>query len=244
MRLTRCYTDQDLYPGEVLLLDQQNSHHLFRVLRMRQGDKLILFNGDGKEYQAVVQGEKGRLALVLVQSLDEPLRESNLRITLGQGVSRGERMDFVLQKSVELGVAGLTPIWTRRSQVQLSGARLDKKMHHWRGVVRSASEQSGRVRLPVLDQPTDLPSWCRHASTEGHRIVLDPGCSGQLKDLPRASRVCILIGPEGGLDDDEISAAEKCGFVRVRLGPRVMRTETAALVALAAAQTLWGDLGN
>jgi 16S rRNA (uracil1498-N3)-methyltransferase len=153
-------------------------------------------------------------------------------------------MDFVLQKSVELGVASVTPLWTKRSQVRLSGERLDRRIHHWRGIIRSACEQSGRVVVPRLGECAPLSDWltsaeCREAQ---HRLVLDPAAPVHLKQLDPATRVSVLIGPEGGLGEDEITRATSHGFLRIGLGPRTLRTETAALAILTALQTLWGDL--
>ena len=182
--------------------------------------------------------------MVLVQNSRQPDRESKLRITLGQGISRGERMDFVLQKSVELGVESITPLWTKRSQVQLSGRRLEKRLSHWRGVIRSACEQSGRVYLPKLHSAAKLPNWYSVKRTQSLQLVLDTAASLHLSDLTPAREIRILIGPEGGLEGDEVSLAEESGFKRIRLGPRILRTETAALATVAAIQALWGDLSG
>jgi len=244
VRLSRFYTEQSLSPGQTVTLEETSSHHLLRVLRLKAGESLLLFNGDGKEYQAVLQESGRKQARVLVQNSRQPDRESKLHITLGQGISRGERMDFALQKSVELGVESITPLWTKRSQAPLNDQRLEKRLSHWRGVIRSACEQSGRVYLPILHNATKLPDWYSANRKQSLQLVLDPAASLQLSDLTPAREIRILIGPEGGLDSDEISMAEEIGFKRIRLGPRVLRTETAALAAVAAVQTLWGDLSG
>lgn len=244
LRLSRFYTELPLSPGQSVTLETTTSHHLLRVLRLKPGESLLLFNGDGREYQARLVEFANKQAKVLVQDSWQPDRESRLRITLGQGISRGERMDFVLQKSVELGVASITPLWTKRSQVQLSGKRLKKRLSHWRGVICSACAQSGRVCLPTLHNAEKLPDWYRVKRKQSLWLVLDPAASLQLSDLTPNSEIRILIGPEGGLDSDEISLAEASGFKRVRLGPRILRTETAALATVAAVQTLWGDLSG
>jgi 16S rRNA (uracil1498-N3)-methyltransferase len=244
VRLSRFYTELSLSPGQTVTLEAATSHHLLQVLRLKPGESLLLFNGDGREYQAVLEESTEKQARVLVENSRQPDRESKLRITLGQGISRGERMDFVLQKSVELGVESITPLWTKRSQVQLSGKRLEKRLSHWRGVICSACEQSGRVYLPKLHSATKLPDWCRVNRKQSLQLVLDPAASLQLSDLTPDSEIRILIGPEGGLESDEISMAEASGFKRVRLGPRILRTETAALAIVAAVQTLWGDLSG
>ena len=235
MRTPRFYTNQPLAPTDSVTLEEETSHYMRRVLRLSNGDPLVLFNGDGKDYQAFVGDSTGKLVVVQVSEGCEQGRESNLRIELGQGISRGERMDFALQKSVELGVNCITPIWTTRSQVKLSGQRLEKRMTHWRAVMRSASEQSGRAVIPSLDDATTLPEWCSSTNVK-LKLVLDPEASIHLSELATPSSVGILIGPEGGLASDEIRVAEANGFQRIRLGPRTLRTETAALAALAAAQ--------
>lgn len=243
MRVSRFYTRQTLAEGASISLDEETAHYIARVLRLGPGAELFLFNGDGNEYHARLEEVDKKQMRVEVGHAEQPKRESPLRIILGQGISRGERMDFVLQKSVELGVSTITPLWTLRSQVRLSGKRLDKRLCHWRGIVRSASEQSGRVVLPDLNDACTLSDWC-HEASETCRLVLDPQATVTLGELPTATNVCILIGPEGGLDAGEIAIAETAGFQRVSLGPRVLRTETAALAALAALQTLWGDLAG
>ena len=242
--MSRFYTEQSLSPGQRLILEETSSHHLLRVLRLKAGESLLLFNGNGKEYRAILEEADKKQATVLVQDSWQPDRESKLHITLGQGVSRGERMDFVLQKSVELGVGSITPLWTKRSQVQLSGKRLEKRLNHWRGVIRSACEQSGRVYLAKLNGATKLPDWYSVSRKQSLQLVLDPSASLQLSDLTPARDIRILIGPEGGLQSDEISMAEASGFKRIRLGPRILRTETAALATVAAIQALWGDLSS
>lgn len=242
--MSRFYTEQSLSPGQKVILEETSSHHLLRVLRLKPGESLLLFNGNGKEYRAILEEAGKKQATVLVQDSRQPDRESKLHITLGQGVSRGERMDFVLQKSVELGVGSITPLWTKRSQVQLSGKRLEKRLNHWRGVIRSACEQSGRVYLAKLNGATKLPDWFSVNRKQSLQLVLDPSASLQLSDLAPAREIRILIGPEGGLQSDEISMAEASGFQRIRLGPRILRTETAALATVAAIQALWGDLSG
>jgi len=240
----RFYTEQSLSPGQKVILEETSSHHLLRVLRLKPGESLLLFNGNGKEYRAILEEAGKKQATVLVQDSRQPDRESKLHITLGQGVSRGERMDFVLQKSVELGVGSITPLWTKRSQVQLSGKRLEKRLSHWRGVIRSACEQSGRVCLPKLQHPAKLRDWHSINWKQSLQLVLDPAASLQLSDLIPAREIRILIGPEGGLEGEEISMVEESGFMRIRLGPRILRTETAALASVAAVQALWGDLSG
>lgn len=243
MRIPRCYTEQLLERTQTVTLGEEVSHHLLRVLRLRCGDSLILFNGDGKEHTGVLAKARDKLAVVELSEEYGTCTESRLRIELGQGISRGERMDFVLQKSVELGVGTVTPLWTARSQVKLSGLRLEKRLAHWRSIMRAACEQSGRSVIPALNYACALADWCSARDTQ-LQLVLDPRGSMQLRDFPTVDSVRILIGPEGGLERDEVRLAEAGGFKRVRLGPRTLRTETAALAALTAVQTLWGDLAT
>jgi 16S rRNA (uracil1498-N3)-methyltransferase len=242
VRLPRFYTERTLSAGQSVTLEETSSHHLLRVLRLKAEESLLLFNGDGGEYRAVLKEVDGKRARVLVQEVTRPERESPLQIDLGQGVSRGARMDLVLQKSVELGVDSITPLWTKRSQVQLRGARLEKRLSHWQGIIRSACEQSGRVYLPELHAATGLENWYRDEAGPSLQLVFDPTATLHLSDLRPEKVIRILVGPEGGLESEEISWAEDSGFTRVRLGPRTLRTETAALASLAAVQTLWGDL--
>lgn len=241
MRTARLYTEQPLRPDGEVLLEQAASHHLLRVLRVQPGATVVLFNGDGREYQCAFAHAQGRQACLKVIAVQEPVRESALQIRLGQGVSRGERMDLVMQKSVELGVQSITPLWTQRSQVQLDGKRLEKRLAHWQGIIRAACEQSGRVRLPELHPANRLGTWLAEGRADETRLVLDPQAEHTLADIRAGAKICVLIGPEGGLERSEIDQAGEAGFSAVRLGPRVLRTETAALATLAALQMLWGD---
>ncbi len=241
MRVSRLYIDHPLSENTDVMLEAHSSHYLLRVLRLKPGDALLVFNGDGHEYSATLEQATRKQAALRLREKTSPQRESPLCIEIAQGVARGERMDFVLQKSVELGANIISPLWTRRAQVKLDGKRLDKRLSHWLGVVHSACEQSGRVRIPALQAPRDLDSWLT-TPWEGQQLVLSPRATSTLKDLQPASRVRVLVGPEGGLDEGEISKAEANGFQAIQLGPRILRTETAALATLAALQTLWGDL--
>ncbi len=243
MRLSRFYTGQPLAEGSRLTLDKDSSHYLLHVLRLKPGNALVMFNGNGYEYNARLEEATKKQATISILEQLSPRRESPLHIEIGQGIARGERMDFVLQKSVELGVSRVTPLWTQRSQVRLDEKRLAKRLAHWQGVVVSACEQSGRLRLPDIRPPADLDNWL-DTPAEGLRLVLSPYSEKTLKDLQPASHVRVLVGPEGGLEEREIRAAEANGFQAVRLGPRILRTETAALATLTALQVLWGDLAS
>ncbi len=243
MATPRVFTTQSLAVDHSIELEASPSHHISRVLRLKQNAALLVFNGDGFEYLAIIQNIQKSIVTVQLTEKSNPIRESDLHITLGQGISRGERMDYTLQKSVELGVSRITPIWTQRSQVKLAGPRLEKRLAHWRGIIRSACEQSGRLMLPELDSPITLESWCSDNNTDCVKLILDPDVTQKLGEIKPANKeLKILIGPEGGFDDTEIATASALGFTRVSLGPRILRTETAAIAALSALQTLWGDL--
>lgn len=244
MRVPRFYTTQALSSQQSLLLDDAPSHHVLKVLRLKKGDSLVLFNGDGNEYSAILESAEGKKARITIGTCSQPQRESPLRIELGQGMVRSERMELVLQKSVELGVHSITPLWTQRSQVKLQGARLDKKQQHWQAIVRSACEQCGRVYVPQLFPASNPDLWSEALEPGCVPLMFTPDAAIPLQALEPASHVRILIGPEGGLDDQEIELARMRGFQAVRLGPRILRTETAALAVISAIQTLWGDLAR
>ncbi|MTW22385.1 16S rRNA (uracil(1498)-N(3))-methyltransferase [Allochromatium palmeri] len=240
MRLIRLYLDLDLTPGVELDLPSAQARHAVQVLRLDRDAPLVLFNGDGYDYPARLIEVGRERARVLIESRGDPEPESRLDIHLALGISKGERMDFAIQKAVELGVTRITPLFTRRAQVRLDGARLDKRLEHWRGVVVSACEQSGRRRLPALEPALELETWLESPHTGG--LLLDPLAERALPALSApASGLTLLIGPEGGLDPREREAARCHGFQGVRLGPRILRTETAPLAAIAVIQALWGD---
>ncbi len=240
MRIPRIYLPDLpglLSPGSNLPLPKDRAHYLQRVLRLRAGAALIVFNGDGGQFEARLT-DAGHLQLGEHQAVEH---ESPLQVTLIQGISRGERMEFTLRKATELGVGAIQPITSARCEVRLKGERLAKRMHHWRGIIASACEQCGRNRLPTLSPLLTLEQAVQTAA--GLRLLLLPGAERGLGDLPPPTGpVSLLVGPEGGLDQAEIATARNTGFIGLRLGPRVLRTETAPLAALAAMQALWGDL--
>ena len=253
MRLTRVYVDAPLAAGTRVILEGNAASHVTRVLRLRVGEALTLFNGAGGEYAASIEAARGGRLTVAV---GEPLaveRESPLTLTLAQGVSRGERMDLVVQKATELGVSAIVPLFTERSVVRLGAQQAERKLNHWRAIAIAACEQSGRNRLPSVAPPVSLADVLRSgADREGGasgsgvhnlRLLLSPGATSRIDALPRpATSVTVLIGPEGGLTNAEQEAAVAAGFLPVRLGPRVLRTETAAIAALALLQRVFGDL--
>jgi len=243
MRLNRIFCDGPLAGGAELNLPAAGGYHVARVLRMREGAPLSVFDGGGQEFRAEITRVDGDQVTVKLGDPTPGTAESPLRITLVQGVSRGERMDWTLQKATELGVAAVTPVLTARSVVRLDEKQAEKKQAHWRGIVVGACEQSGRARIPSVATPLTLRDYFANSRKDGLRLVLSPSAPASLVGLSSMpSRVELLIGPEGGLDDDELQAAQKAGFMPVRLGPRVLRTETAAVVALSVLQGLWGDL--
>jgi 16S rRNA (uracil1498-N3)-methyltransferase len=239
VRVPRIFVDSTLHTGLSLTLDARAAQHVGQVLRLRPGAELVLFDGSGCDYAAVLERCDRRACQArLGERLGEEA-EPALTIALGIGISRGERMDFAIQKAVELGVSGITPLQTARSVVQLDAGRMERRLQHWRGVLLGACEQSGRSRLPELETPVDLGTWLDRCDGG---LVLYHRAEATLAVLPApAGRINLLIGPEGGLDPAELAQAQAGGLVPVRLGPRVLRTETAPLAAIAAIQALWGD---
>lgn len=245
MRLTRVFVDAPLATGELLALPPGPAQHLARVLRMTAGDPLIAFNGHGGEYEASIEGVRRDKVSVTIGAHHAVERESPLPTTLLQGLARGEKMDQILQKATELGVGRVMPVATMRSNVRLDAEKGERKQVHWQGVVIGACEQCGRNRVPEVAPSQPLAAAL--ATTDAAlRLVLAPDeGAASLQSLVAGSNpgsIALLVGPEGGLDEDEIRAAELADFVRCRLGPRVLRTETAALAALAALQFASGDL--
>jgi 16S rRNA (uracil1498-N3)-methyltransferase len=242
---SRLYVPDPLASDTDVSLDEERSHYAGRVLRLRVGDQVVLFNGTGCEFVATIS-EVSRSAVKLrVSTCREPIVESPLKISLVQGVSRGERMDIVVQKATELGVFRITPVVTAHSVVRLDDDKSEKRAAHWTKVARSACEQCGRTIVPLVDAPQSFNSWIAGLLPgDSRRVVLHPGrgtALAGLRHLPE--RVELLIGPEGGFRDAEVDQATAAGFTRCSLGPRILRTETAAIAAIAILQNLYGDLG-
>lgn len=244
MRLTRCHVHAPLAPGLTLTLPEAAAAHLVRVLRLREGDACVLFNGDGHDYHARLVEAGKREVKVEITGNETVQRESPLRIVLLQGIARGEKMDLILQKATELGVAGIVPVQAERTEVKLSGERLDKRVAHWRSVVVSACEQSGRAQVPELAPPLDLAEAAHAMDSGALRLTLDPEGEHRLKAmaLPGSAQVVVAIGPEGGWSPRDRETLAQAGFSGLRLGPRILRTETAGLAAIAALQAQFGDL--
>ncbi len=243
MRIPRIYHPAALASSANIELEASAARHVARVLRLREGDELVLFDGHGGEYPAQIVELGKRSVSVACGALRDVDVESPLRVTLAQGVSKGDRMDYTIQKAVELGIARIVPLATSRSVVNLKGDRLEKKMAHWRGVIISACEQCGRNTLPELLPLAKLDSWLAKGSHDSG-LLLDHRAEHSIATLPAPEQqACtLLIGPEGGLSETEREAAYAAGYRGLRLGPRVLRTETAALTALAALQSRFGDL--
>jgi 16S rRNA (uracil1498-N3)-methyltransferase len=244
MRLTRIYVDMPLAAGMEVALPESAAAHLSRVLRLAAGDACVLFNGDGHDHAARILASSKREMRVAVGPAVEVPRESPLRIVLLQGIARGEKMDLILQKATELGVAEVRPLSSQRSEVKLDDARAAKRLAHWRNVVVAACEQSGRARVPEVRAPVALAAVLDALPAGGLRLILDPDGALRFTSLAfdRDSPVLLAVGPEGGwssLDRQQLQAA---GFQGLRLGPRILRTETAGLAAIAALQAGFGDL--
>ena len=243
MRTHRIYHPATLVPGKPVELSEAASNHVARVLRLAHGTPLILFNGDGGEFNTTITAIDKHVVTVTVGDFHNVEREPPFPIWLAQGISRGERMVYTIQKAVELGVSRIIPLFTEHCGVRLDGERMEKRIKHWQGVAISACEQCGRNHVPQIDLPLTLSQWLA-TSENGQRFVLDPVAESTLSQLPSPfglGPVTLLIGPEGGLSDQEISIAKEAGYIGLRLGPRILRTETAALAALAAMLGIWGD---
>ncbi len=243
MRLTRSHVDAPLQVGEEITLPDDVAAHLLRVLRLQEGDACVLFNGDGHDYDARITAIGKREARAQVVSARRIDNESPLRITLLQGIARGEKMDWILQKATELGVVRFLPVSSDRSQVKLDAQRADKRLAHWRGIVVSACEQSGRAVVPDVVAPQALAQAA--ASRTGRGFILNPFAEASLASLHGTTLhdCTIAIGPEGGWSPRDREHLLAAGFEGLRLGPRVLRTETAGIAAIAALQALSGDLG-
>jgi 16S rRNA (uracil1498-N3)-methyltransferase len=233
----------DAAAGATVTLPESAAHHATRVLRLRIGDAITLFDGDGEEWQGVI-AEIARDVTVTVKSAGAGLAEPALQITLVQSIPSGDKMDWVVQKAVELGVAAIQPVSARRSVVKLDGDRAKKRVLHWQEVAISACEQCGRNVVPTVLPLMDLNQYLAHARKEDERrFLLDPVGGHRLREMDRLyGPISLLIGPEGGFDEGEIDVARSVGFVSLQLGPRVLRTETAGLAAISALMALWGDL--
>ena len=242
LRLSRIYTAQPLLSADSVELADSASHYLTRVLRLSEGDSVILFNGDGRDYSGEVYGIQPQCLFIRINGSELNGNESPLKITLVQAISRGERMDYALQKATELGVSCIQPVTSRRVEVRLDKKRQAKRLTHWQGVVISACEQSGRAVVPEVKVPLSLGEWLETADGS-QRLVLDPAAQLGMSSVPLAGHVVsVLVGPEGGFTSKELNDAQAMGATAVSLGPRVLRTETAGPAAVALLQAGVGDL--
>lgn len=243
MRLTRVHVDLPLAPGTELALPEAPAVHLARVLRLGVGDACVLFNGDGHDYAARVVALGKRELRVAIDAMVAVENESPLRIILLQGIARGEKMDLILQKATELGVAEVRPLSSQRSEVKLDASRAAKRLAHWRNVVVAACEQSGRATVPPVEAPGSLAEVLADLPAGGVRLTLDPDGGLAMSKLQfDAGPVLLAVGPEGGWSPGDRQQLAAAGFQGLRLGPRILRTETAGLAAIAALQVGFGDL--
>ncbi|MBI2786570.1 MAG: 16S rRNA (uracil(1498)-N(3))-methyltransferase [Legionella longbeachae] len=242
MRTIRIYQSGNYHTGQLLELSPEASQHVGVVLRMQVGEQLILFCGDNREFNATIETVKKKQVRVVVGSVKDKSCESPLTIHLAQAISKGERMELVMQKAVELGVASITPIITERCVVKLDKERITKKLNQWRAIVIAACEQSGRNTVPIVYQPVSLEHYLREVKAK-LKFILHPIGEKTWRDYDIGNSViALLIGPEGGLSDNEVECAGEYGFQPLSLGPRILRTETAAITALSVLQAVGGDL--
>ena len=242
MRITRLFYSQALECGATVRLDANASSHLIRVLRTRQDTYITLFNGDGFDYRCKTLDDNPKKTSILIESKSRNNKESNLHITLIQGLSRQDRMEATIQKSVELGVNRIIPVSCQRSNSRLAKDKRQKKLEHWRKVAISACEQSGRSLIPEVTAITSLLDISRLLNAEAQKLNLAPQADTSLKELNNTQQIIeLFIGPEGGLNNDESNFLKQNNFTDIRFGPRILRTETAGPAVISALQMLWGD---
>lgn len=241
----RAFTGQELVVGQAVELPASVYQHLVAALRRIRGDAITLFNGRGGEYGAIIESVARKSLVARVVEFRDVARESPLSVTLAQAVSKGERMELAIQKAVELGVAEIQPLITDHVVVRLDEERWQRKREHWQNVVVAACEQCGRNRVPAVAPALDLRDWIGRAPVGALRLVLSPegGAAASAVRHVAGQAVCLVVGPEGGLSKVESQLLDLAGFAALSLGPRILRTETAGMVALSVLQSLWGDLG-
>lgn len=243
MRCPRIYTEQTLRANESVQLETQASQHVARVLRMQVGERLVLFNGGGGQYPGTISAANKKAVVVATGDHAAIEVESKLRLHLGIAISRGERMDWIVQKATELGASSISPLLSERTEVRLKGERANRKLRHWQQVAISACEQCGRNRLPEIQSLQSLDQWVREVSADT-RLVLHHRAGPADNSERSPTSAALLVGPEGGLSGVEIDTAQQAGFLPLKLGPRVLRTETAPLAAIAILQARWGDMAE
>lgn len=244
MSISRIYQPSTLVIGETVLLDEEPSHHLARVLRAKIGDTVTVFNGLGGEYPCDITEITKRNVTVRVLAFSPREAESNLNLCLAQGISRGEKMDYTIQKAVELGVTHIVPLLTERCTVKLDEERREKRLKHWQSIIIGAAEQSGRNRIPTLTAPQSFSQGLQTLKAD-QCFILSPFAEQKLQStqLQIGQSIVLLIGPEGGFSKTEIEQANRAGFIPLNLGPRILRTETAAVAAITLLQSHFGDMG-
>tara|TARA_R110001592_G_scaffold179781_2_gene421687 strand:+ start:4407 stop:5147 length:741 start_codon:yes stop_codon:yes gene_type:complete len=245
MRIPTIYTETELKENEETELESSSAHHIANVLRMKQGDQVMLFNGSGWFFSASITVSSKKHVSVFIDSSEKAHTESSLYTHLGQVMSRGDRMDYAIQKSTEMGVNEITPLMSARCELKLKADREDKRLAHWQQVAISAAEQCGRATVPTIHPVSSLENWLAQQSSKGLSLVFhhrDTQNLAQIQTPP--SHVNLLIGPEGGLSETEIEQAKQANFIACTFGPRVMRTETAPVACLSVLQWLWGDFNS
>lgn len=241
MRVPRIYTPQPLAEHSLVDLDDASAHHVGKVLRMEAGRALILFNGSGHQhFHGIIQHSDRKRVQVRLGQCHHSETESPLSIHLGQALSKGDKMEFTIQKAVELGVTEITPLWTEHCDVKLNSERLEKKHKQWLGIIISACEQSGRDIIPTLHATQKIEDWL--AKVEGQeKWILDPRGEAHVSAETTIEKAVIAVGPEGGFSENEVTLSHQHGFKAQLIGPRILRTETAALTAITLLQSRWGD---
>jgi len=244
MRIPRIYTSAELALNTLIELDSEASNHVGKVLRMKSGYQITLFNGDGADYTATISEITKKTVTVSINDSKETNTESCLYTHIGQVISRGDRMDYMIQKSTELGVSEITPLTSERCEVKLKGDREEKRIKHWQKIAISAAEQCGRAKVPVINSIMNLNEWIKDKPAEELGLVMHHRTTQNLTDLKKPHKTRLLIGPEGGLSESEIESVITQGFTATTLGPRVFRSETAPIATLSIIQWLWGDFNQ
>jgi 16S rRNA (uracil1498-N3)-methyltransferase len=242
MRIPRIYVNESLSIGSEFVLPKDATRHLISVLRVKVGQSVTIFNGEGGEYTgSLINANKNNSTISINQFLAVE-RESKLKTHLAIGVSRGDRMDWIIQKTTELGVTEITPIFTERTEVKLSGSRLEKKLSHWQQIAISSCEQNQRNFIPSINKTLSFSNWIE-SNPNGLKLLMHHQSNSGLSELsPKEDKMVLMVGPEGGLSDAEISTAKAAGYYSISMGPRILRTETAPIAALSILQSLWGDM--
>jgi len=243
MRIPRFYIKQTLALDLTIELPTDIHRHAIQVLRLKVGEHIILFNGQGGEYLACLIRAEKRKSVVSIISFDDINRESPLNTSLALAMIKSDKMDFAIQKAVEMGVYSIQPLYTNRSVVNIKKNRLEKKMAHWQGIIHGACEQSGRTSLPTIQAPTSLESWLQK-STSSIRLAMLPGEYPRISALtpPQNHQISLIVGPEGGFTEQEVEQLLAANITGIQFGPRILRAETAAIAGLSLCQQLWGDL--